>query len=148
MTPRTSYELRAADLCADIPAGPDVYLLKHVLHGYGDEAALAILRLCRRVPTPAGRVLVIEFVLPDVVDRPDPALEIRLMSDLNMLAVTGGRERSAANWKALLAAAGFECRRILPVPDPISMIEGCVSPVTGCGSPVSAPPAGPRGSRC
>jgi hypothetical protein len=64
-------------------------------------------------------------VLPDVVSRPDPQLEVRLMSDLNMLAVTGGRERSASEWKKLLSAAGFECAGIIGVPeDPVSIIEG------------------------
>ena len=64
----------------------------------------------------------IEFVLPDVVDHADLDLELRLMSDLNMLAVTGGKERSAAEWKHLLAAAALEC--IIPVrKDLVSIVE-------------------------
>ncbi len=108
-------KLLAADLCSEVPAGADVYFLKHVLHGYEDGAAIEILRHCRSVLPGEGRLLVIEFVLPDVVDHPDPELETRLMSDLNMLAVTGGKERSAVEWKTLLSSAGFECRRIIPV---------------------------------
>jgi hypothetical protein len=116
--------LRAADLCEDVPAGADVYMLKHVLHGYDDQGGLGILRHCRRVVPPEGRLLLIEFVLPDVVDRPDPALEGRLMSDLNMLAVTGGKERSAVEWKSLLRNAGFECLGIVPVAgDLVSIVE-------------------------
>jgi hypothetical protein len=90
-------------------------MLKHVLHGCADEAAVAILGNCRKVLPKNGRVLMIEFVLPELVDHADPELEGRLMSDLNMLAVTGGKERSAAEWKTLLGSAGFECRRIIPV---------------------------------
>ncbi len=113
-----------ADLSKAVPAGADVYMLKHVLHGYDDEGAVEILSRCRSVLPDGGRVLVIEFVLPDVVDRVDPALERRLMSDLNMLAVTGGKERSAVEWKNLLRSAGFECKRIIPVPgDLVSIIE-------------------------
>jgi hypothetical protein len=68
--------------------------------------------------------LVIEFVLPDVVDHADSELELRLMSDLNMLAVTGGKERSAAEWKKLLHGAGLECQGIIPVPgELVSIIE-------------------------
>jgi len=37
------------------------------------------------------------------------------MSDLNMLAVTGGRERSEREWKALLEEAGFVLTWVLPV---------------------------------
>jgi hypothetical protein len=38
------------------------------------------------------------------------------MGDINMLAVTGGRERSAAAWSSLLSSAGYELNRIVPVP--------------------------------
>jgi hypothetical protein len=37
------------------------------------------------------------------------------MSDLNMLAVTGGRERSEQEWKTLLEAAGFKLVGVHPV---------------------------------
>jgi O-methyltransferase domain/Dimerisation domain len=107
--------LVAADLSISVPGGANVYMLKHVLHGCADEAAIGILGNCRKVLPKDGCVLVIEFVLPDVVDNADLELEGRLMSDINMLAVTGGKERSAAEWKTLLGNAGFECRRIIPV---------------------------------
>jgi hypothetical protein len=46
------------------------------------------------------------------------------MSDINLLAVTGGKERSAVEWKKLLSSAGFECQRIIPVPgELVSIIE-------------------------
>ena len=117
-------ELVATDLSESVPAGADVHMLKHVLHGCTDEAAVKILRNCRATLEPQGRLLVIEFVLPDVVDHASPELEQRLMSDLNMLAVTGGRERSAREWRDLLDAAGFACIRMVPVPaDLVSIIE-------------------------
>lgn len=107
--------LVAADLESGVPAGADVYLMKHVLHGYSGDAAINILRNCHAVVSPDGYLLVIEFVLPDVVSQSDPTLEGRLMSDLNMMAVTGGKERSAAEWTELLRCAGFERRRVIPV---------------------------------
>jgi O-methyltransferase domain len=117
-------QLLAADLCTSVPAGADVYMLKHVLHGYDDARAIEILNNCRSAVPAQGRLLIIEFVLPDVVDHADSELEIRLMSDLNMLAVTGGKERSAAEWKKLLSSAKFDYRKIIPVPgDLASIIE-------------------------
>ncbi|HEV3254728.1 MAG TPA: methyltransferase [Candidatus Acidoferrales bacterium] len=117
-------KLVAADLTKEIPRGADVYMLKHVLHGYEDAAAAAILRLCREALPAGGRILVIEFVTPDVVAQPDRDLEHRLMSDLNMMVVTGGKERSAGEWKQLLASAGLRCERIVPVTgDLVSIIE-------------------------
>jgi len=116
--------LVAADLTEGVPPGALVYMLKHVLHGYEDGAAAEILRHCRSILPAAGRVLVVEFLLPDVVDHADRDLEQRLMSDLNMLVVTGGKERSATEWKHLLASAGLKCERIIHVPgDLVSIIE-------------------------
>ena len=116
--------LVAADLCQAVPAGADTYLLKHVLHGYSDGAARGILGNCRSVMPTGGRLLILEFVLPERLDRADRDLEQRAMSDLNMLAVTGGKERSAGEWKDLLLQSGFELLRIVPVSgDPASIIE-------------------------
>jgi len=108
-------KLIAADLLESVPAGADVYAMKHVLHGYNDDVAIKLLKNCRAVIPPDGALLIIEFVLPDVISQPNPSLEFLLMSDLNMMVVTGGKERSPAEWKPLLAAGGFEMRRIIPV---------------------------------
>jgi hypothetical protein len=94
-------KLVAADLTREVPPEAEVYMLKHVLHGYEDGAAAEVLRLCRSSLPPQ-----------------------RLMSDLNMLAVTGGKERSAVEWKHLLASAGLKCEHIIHVPgDLVSIIE-------------------------
>jgi O-methyltransferase domain/Dimerisation domain len=121
--------LLSADLLEAVPAGADVYILKHVLHGCKDGAAVKILRNCLTVTPAGGALLIVEFVLPDVVSRADPKLETRLMSDLNMMAVTGGKERSAAEWRELLVAGGFDMKRIVPVidaggePQDVSIVE-------------------------
>ncbi len=108
-------ELVVADLMQSVPAGADVYMLKHVLHGKRDEDAITMLKNCRAAMPPDGRLLIIEFILPAVVSHADSQLEGRLMSDLNMLAVTGGKERSEREWKALLEAAGFVLTGVYPV---------------------------------
>jgi hypothetical protein len=108
-------KLTAADLIQSVPAGADVYMLKHVLHGYRDPEAIALLRNCRRVIPQNGSLQIIEFILPPLVSQADSQLEGRLMSDLNMLAVTGGRERSESEWQTLLEAAGFRFVRAIPV---------------------------------
>jgi SAM-dependent methyltransferase len=120
-------ELVGGDLLESVPAGADVYLMRCVLHGYDDELSVRILRNIRRVMEPETRLLLIEVVLPNRIDRADPELEKLLMSDLNMLAVTGGRERSELEWKTLLASAGFELRRVLPLADQTSFIVEAAS---------------------
>jgi len=90
-------------------------MLKHVLHGCQDAEAITILKNCHAVTPPNGSLLIVEFILPPLVSHPDPQLEGHLMSDLNMLAVTGGRERSEREWRALLDAAGFILTGVYPV---------------------------------
>lgn len=100
-------KLLAADLTQSVPTGADVYMIKHVLHGRRDAEAITILKNCRAVIPENGTLLVIEFILPPLVSQADPHLENRLMSDLNMLAVTGGRERSEREWRTLLETTDF-----------------------------------------
>jgi hypothetical protein len=118
-------QLVAADLSKAVPTGVDVHVLKHVLHGNDDDAAVQILRNCRASLPHDGRILIVEFVLPDVIDRADPDLEKRLLSDLNMLAVTGGKERSTLEWRTLVARAGLCCNRVIPVSDDLVSVIEC-----------------------
>jgi ubiquinone/menaquinone biosynthesis C-methylase UbiE len=115
--PSSRCELIVADLTQSVPAGADVYMLKHVLHGRQDADAITILKNCRAVIPQDGSLLIIEFILPPLVSHADPQLEGHLMSDLNMLAVTGGKERSERQWRTLLEAADFTLTRVCPVGD-------------------------------
>jgi hypothetical protein len=91
----------SADMFASpLPPG-DVYLLASVLHDWPDEAAASILRRCRG----ASRVLVVDRVVPKPGSGADPSAAYR--NDLLMLAAVGGRERTLAEWTALLDSAGF-----------------------------------------
>ncbi|MCZ6817224.1 MAG: methyltransferase [Planctomycetota bacterium] len=109
-------DLVVGDLLEEVPSGADVYVLKSVLHGYGDDDARRILENCRTAMAARSRLLVIDAVLPARIDRPNPTVERMLLSDINMLAVTGGRERSETEWDTLLSSAGFERSGIVPVP--------------------------------
>jgi hypothetical protein len=89
------------DFFAEMPAGADAYVIKHVLHNWDDERAAALLRRCRDAMQPEGRVLVVESVLLPGARRD----EARFL-DLEMLVVTGGgKERSKPELRRLLAAA-------------------------------------------
>lgn len=96
----------------------DAYLLKKVLHDWSDTKCVEILRTCRRSLAPGGVVLVVELVL----DRPGHKLESAL-SDLNMLVLPGGRERTAAEFDALFVAAGFEPARLVETDADVVILE-------------------------
>ncbi|MEM7587998.1 MAG: methyltransferase, partial [Acidobacteriota bacterium] len=107
--------LVAADLMETVPEGADVYIMKAVLHGCVDDDARQILANCRAVMAPESRLLIIEVVLPERIERADPELEGSLMADLNMLVATGGQERRLSQWRRLLESAGFELLQVTPV---------------------------------
>ena len=115
-------QFHAADLFESVPPGLDLYILQSVLHGYDDNNAFRILKNCRAVTKPDGRLLIIEVVLPTTVAVADQTLEKLLMADINMLAVTGGRERSKAEWTTLLSSAGYQVTRIVSVPESTASI--------------------------
>ncbi|HXG25839.1 MAG TPA: methyltransferase [Candidatus Binatia bacterium] len=93
-----------------VPAGADVYMLKAILHDWEDPECLTILRNIRSVLAPDGSLLVIERV----VGPPNEDLEGRL-SDLHMLVMPGGRERTREEWTRLLAAGGFGLDDVRPL---------------------------------
>ncbi len=106
----------AGDFFESVPRG-DVYVLSTILHDWDDERATAILRTIR-ASAPAGtRLLVLDAVVPRGND-PHGAKWL----DLLMLAFAGGRERTEAEWRSLLASAGFEPLRIED-----GLIEGVTS---------------------
>jgi hypothetical protein len=100
--------LFAGDFFESVPAGADAYLLKHVLHDWDDEPATAILRSVRRAMPSKSTLLLVEGMLPDEAGAADAPM---LLIDVLMLVVTGGRERTEAEFAALLADAGFESAR-------------------------------------
>lgn len=115
-------EFVAGDFFESVPAGGDAYLLSRVIHDWDDESATRILRRCRAAMRPGGVLLLVEVVLPAyAVDEP---AAIRM--DLHMLTLLPGRERSAAEYERLLAAAGFRLKRIVPTRSEaaVSVIEG------------------------
>jgi precorrin-6B methylase 2 len=100
-----------------VPAGGDAYVLKWIVHDWEDEEAAAILRRCREALGDGGRVVVIERVLGQG-DRAEAAF-----SDLNMLVMPGGRERTEDEFAALFAAAGLRQAAITPTAGALCLID-------------------------
>lgn len=108
-----------ADFFSAVPEGADVYLLKSVLHDWSDELCIKILLNCRRAMGPASRLILVERLLPARA-ADDPFV---VMQDLHMLAVLGGRERSAKEFKHLAAAAGLTWRGGTPTDAGLWLLE-------------------------
>ncbi|MFD9959335.1 methyltransferase [Amycolatopsis sp. NPDC058986] len=109
------------DFLREVPAGADAYLLKWILHDWPDDEAVTILRNCRAATPPHGRVLVVELILPER-GSPDRARDPAL-TDLNMLTIYGGRERTRDEFEWLFAQAGLAVELVTPLPSGMSLIE-------------------------
>jgi hypothetical protein len=116
-------ELVAGSFFESVPAGGDAYLLKWIIHDWDDERSVTILTNCRRAMGADGTLLLVERIVPARVQQTATHQSI-LFADLNMLALTGGRERSEAEYRSLLGAAGFRLARIIPTASPMCIIEG------------------------
>lgn len=101
-----------------VPSGADAYVLKAVLHDWDDDACVRILQSVRAA-CGAAKVLVIEWVVGEPNTGPRPKI-----SDLNMLVMLGGRERTSVEWHALFEAAGFRVTAIVSSEAGPSVIEG------------------------
>jgi len=93
-----------------VPMGGDLYMLKSIVHDWDDESAVEILKACRRAMKPTARLILYERFLPERIDPSGDSLGT-VMSDLHMMVVLGGRERTTAEYGALLAAAGLRLTR-------------------------------------
>ena len=113
-------QVLAGDFFEQVPARADCYLLANVLHDWDDARATKILRHCRRSMARAGRVLIIERLIPEDGSDAVPTL----LSDINMLVITGGRERTNDEYSRLLRSAGLKLGSIQPVAFPYGVIEG------------------------
>ncbi len=115
-------EIAAGNFFESVPAGGDAYVLSWIIHDWPRNQAVMILRNCRRAMNQAGRLLLVETVIP----APDEPHSAKIM-DFVMLVGLGGQERTEHQYKDLLCEAGFELRRVVPTASPMSVIEAVPS---------------------
>ena len=112
-------EAVAGNFLEGVPKGADAYIMKSIVHDWGDDHCIELLANCRAAMAPGGRVLIVEGV---VIDAPE-SMFFKLL-DLEMLVMTtGGRERTEAEFRALLKKAGLELARVVPTESPMSVLE-------------------------
>lgn len=112
-------EAVAGSFMEEVPRGGDIYILKNVIHDWDDARSVQILRNCRQAMPGHQTLLVIERVIPS----DNPTVEDAL-SDMRMLVMNGGRERTREEFQALLSRCGFDLTRIIPTGSPYQIVEG------------------------
>lgn len=111
-------ETVAGDFFKSVPAGGDAYVMKWIIHDWDDEKSNTILRNIRNHTQPNSKLILVDCVVPET-DEPHFSKFI----DLNMLVMTGGKERTEQEFAQLLAAAGFKLLRVIPTDLPHSIVE-------------------------
>ena len=107
------------DFFREVPSGGDIYILRSIIHDWDDAPAIVILGNCARAMGENGKVLLVESVIEGGDAPPAPK-----MLDVQMLVMTGGRERTADEFRELYAGAGLEVRRIIPAGKEARIVEG------------------------
>ena len=110
--------VKHGDFFNAVPKGHDLYIVKRILHDWPDDHCVTILRNCAASLNANGRVLVVDAVVP-----PGNAADPMKDMDLMMLALLGGKERTAEQFDELFREAGLRRTRIIPLPAPVSLIE-------------------------
>jgi hypothetical protein len=102
-----------------IPPDGDAYLLKNIIHDWDDERATRILKTCSSAMPARAKLLIFDMVIP-----PGNGPFFGKFLDLaELLYETGGKERTADEFRTLLAGAGFRLMRIIPTASPLSVLE-------------------------
>ena len=105
------------DFFDTVPAG-DLIVMKHIIHDWNDDKATRILKACRAALPPTGTLALVEMVVP-----PGFAPGFANVLDLEMMVLCDGKERSEAEFRELLAGAGFKLTRVIPTDAPHCVIE-------------------------
>jgi len=102
-----------------IPSGGDAYFLKHIIHDWGDEDCVRILRKCKAAMPDHAKLLVCEKVMP-----PGNDPSVTKIMDMVMLVLTdGGRERTELEFRELFARADLRLARVWPTKVANSILE-------------------------
>ena len=116
LLPRSA--MQPCDFFREVPLGCRAYVMKNVIHDWDDEHAGEILANCRRAVPTDGALLLVEWTL-DEGNLYSPGK----LSDVVMLVMTGGKERTAAEYRDLLAGAGFRINEVIATSAEFSIIE-------------------------
>jgi len=112
-------ELLGGNFFESVPTGGDAHMLKWIIHDWDDDQSVAILKNCHRALAENGKLILVEALVPA-----GDAMHFAKFIDLNMLVMTGGRERTEAEFRDLYERAGFRLTRVVPTESPFSVIEG------------------------
>ena len=70
-----------------------------------------------------SKLLVIERILPGEIDANDPFTRAKFIHDINLMVNPGGRERTEAEFRNLVAQANLRLSRVISMPIALAVME-------------------------
>ncbi len=110
--------MHSGDFFQEVPSGCRAYLMKHVIHDWDDERARNILANCRRAVPKDGALLLVEWAL-----REGNAPSAGKFTDVVMMLMTGGKERTVEEYRDLLSQSGFRLNQVISTACDLNLIE-------------------------
>ena len=99
-----------------------------VLHDWADEQSRQILQQIRKAAPSTAKLLVVETVLPnESAWAAGNGEHFGNHLDINMMVLTGGRERTTDEFAHLFADSGWQLTRVIPTSSPYSIVEAAVA---------------------
>jgi hypothetical protein len=93
--------------------------MKFILHDWNDRQCDAILENLAKYAKPGSKLLLVETVVEEDDNQPSASK----VMDLNMLGMTGGKERTPSEYGELFERAGFRLVAVHPTPSPLQIVE-------------------------
>ena len=109
----------SGDFFKEIPVEADIYLMKFIIHDWNDEQSETILNNLAKSAKTGAKVLLVE----SVVEADDNAPSMSKVMDLNMLVMTGGKERTEKEYAELFEKTGFKLTQYYSDHSPMQIVE-------------------------
>jgi hypothetical protein len=122
--PLQGVDFVGGDMFKSVPSG-DAIFMKWILHNWDDDDNIKLLKNCHAALPAKGKVIVVEYVLPEITNPDSLHDKLAFHMDFVMLAmfVVGARERTEREIRQLALAAGFAQVNFIVDANALSIIE-------------------------
>ncbi|XP_054811844.1 isoliquiritigenin 2'-O-methyltransferase-like [Prosopis cineraria] len=97
------------DMFESVPKG-DAIILKAVCHNWSDENSIKVLSKCHEALPEKGKVIVVEFIMPEAIGATEEAKLVANMD--NLMLLHDGRERTEKEFESLCKRSGFSSFKV------------------------------------
>ena len=106
------------DFNTGTPPECDGYFLINILHDWEDDVCVRILRNAAKAMAANSKLWIVEYVL-----EPGPGFSVAKLLDIEVLVMSGGRERTIIEYETLINSSGLEMAEIIPTKNGPAMLE-------------------------